>query len=1082
MSSTGQIVGGVIGAVVGYFAGNPIVGAQIGMTLGGALDPPKLPTITGPRLQDLSVQTSSYGVPLARMYGTVPVVGNVFWLENNRIKEIVRKQEQGGKGGPSQTVKTYSYSATFAVALADTSKTGPILGVRRIWIGSVLWYNNGSDDLETIIASNNNAGGKLDASGFAGALLGAISGLGGKSAFGGARVYLGTTDQEPDPRMQADVGVDDCPAYRNTAYIVFYDLPLGKWSNSLQAAQIKVEVVSAASATEVEVVGELLAKGGSPFGASFAGCAQMLNASGNSFVARHDSATGLIYQDTLRVGGAVTTAVIASTDDYDYVLAGDIDANGSVLLKGSTLSLYVAGDTYSLPALSANGGSVVFRRGGHLLLATPAPGSNTRLTSLDSATGAQYASVVYSGAPQVALSDEYGVVLLEPNGVDVTLLDVETLATSDSFSLDTAFSIVTYGAAYCDAEGMFYVLRDDSGNPAVLVVSLSTQTEVSRHALPVPSGGMSPPSSRIKVNGRLLAWFRNGPSLASPSKIYMIRLPGADPDLVPVADVVSAELQLSGLIEPSDIDVSGLDAELRGYRVLGGPIRGALAPLQGAYPFDLIPSGYQIKAVPRGGAAVATIDVGELGAVAGIGVADVVLDGPSREMDAQLPRKLTIKHLDADRDYDINEQSQERTATDSVDIETQDLPLVLTPDEAAGMAQTLLYLRWLERNDYAAALPPTYNNLEPADVVNIATDYATIPLRVTEINDRGDGVRECRFKPHAAAIYTPNATGGQGVTADGTVILEGGSVLVLLDVPLIRSDLNSPGFIAAMGGDTTGWPGGAAFRSVDYGQTFDSVQGFSSPGTFGIARETLPVDGGFVIDRTSTMLVDMIAGTPESVTEDQILAGYNYYAYGVDDRWEIVAIANFGLQGDGAYQCSTVLRGLYGTEWATGLHTIGDYLVLLDDPDNAFIGAGYGSFGIEQLWRGVTVGASVDDATDQAFTYDGVNLMPLSPVQAAATRDGSNNITATFRRRSRFTDSYWVTGVQPIVGEDSEAYEIDVMSGSTVVRTISATSETFAYSAANQTADGFTPGNAITFRIYQISAAVGRGYALEVTL
>jgi cell wall-associated NlpC family hydrolase len=105
MSSTGQIVGGGVGAIAGFFllSGNVFLGAQIGMAIGGALDPPKGPTTTGPRLDDLTVQTSSYGQTIPRVYGTVKVTGNVLWLENNHIKEKLTKKKSGGKGGKSKT-------------------------------------------------------------------------------------------------------------------------------------------------------------------------------------------------------------------------------------------------------------------------------------------------------------------------------------------------------------------------------------------------------------------------------------------------------------------------------------------------------------------------------------------------------------------------------------------------------------------------------------------------------------------------------------------------------------------------------------------------------------------------------------------------------------------------------------------------------------------------------------------------------------------------------------------------------------------------------------------------------------------
>ena len=132
MSSGEQIIGTVAGGVIGFFVGGPtgaFYGASIGFGI-GTYASLETQTIKAPKLSDLSVQTSSFGVPLGRCYGTVPISGNIFWLENNKLKEVVKKKKQGGKGGGGGTeVETKSYYATFAVALADTSKTGPILGV-----------------------------------------------------------------------------------------------------------------------------------------------------------------------------------------------------------------------------------------------------------------------------------------------------------------------------------------------------------------------------------------------------------------------------------------------------------------------------------------------------------------------------------------------------------------------------------------------------------------------------------------------------------------------------------------------------------------------------------------------------------------------------------------------------------------------------------------------------------------------------------------------------------------------------------------------------------------------------------------
>ena len=61
------------------------------------------------------------------------------------------------------------------------------------------------------------------------------------------------------------------------------------------------------------------------------------------------------------------------------------------------------------------------------------------------------------------------------------------------------------------------------------------------------------------------------------------------------------------------------------------------------------------------------------------------------------------------------------------------------------------------------------------------------------------------------------------------------------------------------------------------------------------------------------------------------------------------------------------------------------------------------------------------------------------------------------------------------LAEESERYEIDILDGSTVRRTISTTSPSATYSAADQTADFGAPQSACTIRLYQIAAGYGRG-------
>jgi hypothetical protein len=117
------------------------------------------------------------------------------------------------------------------------------------------------------------------------------------------------------------------------------------------------------------------------------------------------------------------------------------------------------------------------------------------------------------------------------------------------------------------------------------------------------------------------------------------------------------------------------------------------------------------------------------------------------------------------------------------------------------------------------------------------------------------------------------------------------------------------------------------------------------------------------------------------------------------------------------------------------------------------------------------------------FTNNAVSLECYSVADVAGSRDGSNNLTITWKRRTRIGGE-WRDNVGPRLGEDSESYEIDVLGGSpeAVLRTITATSETASYTAAQQTTDGLTPGDPVHIKIYQLSADVSRGYVEDVTI
>ncbi|MDG9780259.1 phage tail protein [Metapseudomonas otitidis] len=1038
MSSGGQIAGGIIGAVVGFYAGGPagaLYGASLGMGIGGYLDPPKGPTVEGPRLNDLKVQTSTYGVIVPRVYGMIGISGNVLWLENNQLKETVKKKKQGGKGGgSSSTLKTYSYSATFALGLCE----GPIAGVRRIWCGDKLIYNAGSDDIETIVASNN--------------------------AAAGFRVYLGTDNQLPDSRYEANVGAGNAPALRGLAYIVFYDFQLGDYGNSLQGAQFKVEVYKSGEISGANLIRQISSVYASSPGAGATGSISVFDENLESHWVINELEDWFLISSSS--AGKVRREKIQGS--YRAALSGNVDFAKYCVVASDGLSINVGGKIYQTPSLYFSTSlNQIFISGNNAILYSYYSGRSLHvLPYLD---GAGVSKEIFGTSPAIYNNIVY---TLSSSGNKLELFDSTTLEQLSDVIIDSDTAIsVSYNRNAQIINGVYWIVD----NLAILY-GIKIDTGEIAHIEQLPD---SVPlyNSVISVDGGLISFSYADVSFVQHTDTY--RLAQSSDKEFYVSDVISNEVDGSNILGENDIDVSQILSTIAGFKVSGGSIRSAIEPLQGAFPFDVRQHGYNLQCVPRGQSSVASVSEDDLGA-SGDG-SDKLIE-VSREMDSQLPVRTTIKYIDASREYDTAEQYSERINTKAVNRVDREFPIVMSANKAAQVAEILEFSPWIERSEYKFTLPPTMLGVEPADVISVSTEEALYEFRLVETNENPDGSIECKARPNKASLWSSTASGGESPGPDGVIGLDGSTLFITLDIPVVDEvTQNSAGFVAVASGYLSSWPGAVIFRSSDGGQTWDDLQGFPGKCIIGRVRSKLLTSSSIHIDQSS-IVVDMISGEISSVTRDQMLSGKNYVAYGANGRWEIIRFQNATLQADGSYVVSGFVRGEFGTEWATGLHAESDWFVFLSDPDNQFIGMTATSIGQQFLYRGVTNGADILSAYDQPFTYSGVNLECLSPVYARGYRDGSGNFTGSFTRRSRVSGTWWVTGTPSPVGESAESYEIDVMSGATVKRTIASTSESFSYSAANQSADFGSAQSAITFRIYQMSAVVGRGYPLEVTL
>jgi hypothetical protein len=561
--------------------------------------------------------------------------------------------------------------------------------------------------------------------------------------------------------------------------------------------------------------------------------------------------------------------------------------------------------------------------------------------------------------------------------------------------------------------------------------------------------------------------------------------------------VVTALCERVGL-EAADLDVDELTDGVHGYAVARQiSVRGALELLAVAYHFDAVESDYKLRFRKRGRASARTISESELMALNERGERYI----ETRAQDVDLPMRFTVRYNDTARDGDIGTQTIKRIAAPSATMRslneaTIDLPLALTAAEAKEVALRQCFAAWAERVRTERTLAWTHIDLDPGDVVTFGFDDGRLSKeRILELGI-GDNL-ELRLLTvvEESSSYTAEALADPGLGYRPPIASPSPiSKLILADSPLL-SDADdtlrrSSGLYWLMGGvGQPAWQGALLIESTD-GAIY-AVEGEStSEMAWGIAQTALAdVDTPYQTDRESTLTVKMNTGSERlvAVTELEMLNGANR-AFLVDPAGtvEVIAFADVEDLGRGSLTLETFLRGLRGTENMTGDHVAGSLFVLIEDDVVQRLLLELAELDALHFYRGVGRGQSVHEVLTNEITPVGRDLMPYCPVQLATNGvSWGSTITLSWLRQTRAGGSDWTDGFADTpLSEDSEEYELEILDGpgGSVLRTATGiTSPSFSYTAVMQAADFVSPQTELTFRVYQISAQVGRGFPGEDT-
>lgn len=531
-------------------------------------------------------------------------------------------------------------------------------------------------------------------------------------------------------------------------------------------------------------------------------------------------------------------------------------------------------------------------------------------------------------------------------------------------------------------------------------------------------------------------------------------------------------LCLRGGLLAADIDVSKITEQVEGFIINSQqPIRSAIETLQQGYFFDSAESDYVLKFIPRGGAGAFVIDHNDLVATQQEENREVFRI--TRAQEVEMPKRISVVYINRLLNYQSATQYSQREATLSKETLSLDMPIVFSDQIARNIADIRLFSDWAGRSSYRFSLPMKYAKLDPADVVAVTVAGVTHRMRIISIQLESPRVFAIEAVADDISTYDFYSQPGASAQLLQQNLNIPATRLELLDIPAFPGDDVDKSMlrIAAIG-QSGNWTGAGIYRSDDSGATYNRVLDITAPSIIGNTEGALGIGSTTLFDDTNSVTV-LLMGTGElqSATELAVLNGANAAVIG----HEIIQFKTATMVAPGKYTLTGLLRGRLGTEWAVYGHVVGERFVFLDGSITRQV-IGNTMIGLARSYKAVTFNNTLASATAQNFTYSGAALKPYSPVHIEGTRDGAGNLSMTWIRRTRLGGS-WQDGIDVPLNEEVEAYEVDIMNGGNVVRTISGLSTSAAsYSAAEQTADFGSPQASVSVRIYQMSGIVGRGY------
>ena len=407
--------------------------------------------------------------------------------------------------------------------------------------------------------------------------------------------------------------------------------------------------------------------------------------------------------------------------------------------------------------------------------------------------------------------------------------------------------------------------------------------------------------------------------------------------------------------------------------------------------------------------------------------------------------RLAIRHHDSARDYQLGLQTASRPGP-GMRIEEMDLPAVMSADDARRLADQKLRSMLQRRRSLKVSADWRALLLGTGDVVTLAGEPGRWMVEASEWDDMAVRLSLRAFMSGTRAI---SASGESGEPIRQPDLVQGPTSLAIVEMPGDGvSAASVPLIMAAACGSSAGWRRAALFRYDPALELAEPIGSTAPRAVIGRTIGLLAQGEPWRLDLRSSIevMLDDPSDVLTGVADDLLPGGANLCQIGE----ELLQFGRADAVAPGHYRLSRLVRGRLGTEWAAATHAPDERFVLLEQDRLAPVPADADAVGTTLILRAIGSGDTMP-AQDSRL-IDGRAMMPLAPVHGRITRLPGGDLEITWVRRSRLGWG-WIDGCDAPLGEEREAYVVNVVIAGRVLRRWELTEPVAIYAAGDIAAD-----------------------------